>query len=172
VLRLAEEGLIEVQPRVGTFVARIPLNTLEEAMLMRGALEAAVIEKVVERVTPEGIERLQAVLERQAQCARDGDRRGFFRTDEAFHATLAELAGYPGVWQIILQVKTQIDRFRLLTLPLEGRMTEVLAEHMAIIDALSSDNPRQAITSMREHLDHVLPALEVMRKIRPEFFAV
>ena len=50
----------------------------------------------------------------------------------AKHATLAELSGYPGVWQIILEVKTQIDRYRLLTLPLEGRMTEVLAEHRAV----------------------------------------
>ncbi|KHL07734.1 UNVERIFIED_CONTAM: GntR family transcriptional regulator, partial [Mumia flava] len=32
VQRLAEEGLIDVQARVGTFVSRIPLNTLEEAM--------------------------------------------------------------------------------------------------------------------------------------------
>ena len=35
VQRLAEEGLIEVLPRVGTFVARIPLDSLEEAMLVR-----------------------------------------------------------------------------------------------------------------------------------------
>ncbi|MVV98045.1 GntR family transcriptional regulator, partial [Escherichia coli] len=34
VQRLAEEGLIDVQARVGTFVSRIPLNTLEEAMLV------------------------------------------------------------------------------------------------------------------------------------------
>ena len=43
VQRLAEEGLIDVQARVGTFVSRIPLNTLEEAMLVRGALEVAII---------------------------------------------------------------------------------------------------------------------------------
>ncbi|KAF1854154.1 hypothetical protein Lal_00014381 [Lupinus albus] len=155
VQRLAEEGLIDVQARVGTFVSRIPLNTLEEAMLVRGALEVAIIEKAAERMTPEGIHKLNVVLERQAQCVRESNRRGFFRTDEAFHATLAELSGYPGVWQIILEVKTQIDRYRLLTLPLEGRMTEVLAEHRAVIDALASNNPKRAVRAMREHLDHI-----------------
>ncbi|AJW47439.1 MULTISPECIES: GntR family transcriptional regulator [Ralstonia] len=172
VQRLAEEGLIDVQARVGTFVSRIPLNTLEEAMLVRSALEAAIIEKAAERMTPEGIHKLNVVLERQAQCAREGNRRGFFRTDEAFHATLAELSGYPGVWQIILDVKTQIDRYRLLTLPLEGRMSEVLAEHRAVIDALASSNPKQAVRAMREHLDRVLPVLEITRRQRPEFFTV
>lgn len=172
VQRLAEEGLIDVQARVGTFVSRIPLNTLEEAMLVRGALEVAIIEKAAERMTPEGIHKLNVVLERQAQCVRERNRRGFFRTDEAFHATLAELSGYPGVWQIILEVKTQIDRYRLLTLPLEGRMTEVLAEHRAVIDALASNNPKRAVRAMREHLDHVLPVLEITRRLRPEYFTV
>lgn len=172
VQRLAEEGLIEVQARVGTFVSRIPLNTLEEAMLVRGALEVAIIEKAAERMTPEGINKLNVVLERQAQCVRESNRRGFFRTDEAFHATLAELSGYPGVWQIILEVKTQIDRYRLLTLPLEGRMTEVLAEHRAVVDALASNNPKRAVRAMREHLDHVLPVLEITRRLRPEYFTV
>ncbi|PLC42105.1 GntR family transcriptional regulator [Ralstonia pickettii] len=170
VQRLAEEGLIDVQARVGTFVSRIPLNTLEEAMLVRSALEVAIIEKAAERMTPEGIHKLNVELERQAQCVREGNRRGFFRTDEAFHATLAELSGYPGVWQIILEVKTQIDRYRLLTLPLEGRMTEVLAEHRAVIDALASNNPKSAVRAMREHLDHVLPVLEITRRQRPEYF--
>lgn len=172
VQRLAEEGLIDVQARVGTFVSRIPLNTLEETMLVRSALEVAIIEKAAERMTPEGIHKLNVVLERQAQCVREGNRRGFFRTDEAFHATLAELSGYPGVWQIILEVKTQIDRYRLLTLPLEGRMTEVLAEHRAVIDALASANPKQAVQAMRKHLDHVLPVLEITRRQRPEYFTV
>lgn len=172
VQRLAEEGLIDVQPRVGTFVSRIPLNTLEEAMLVRSALEVAILEKAAERITPEGIKKLNAVLERQAQCARDSNRRGFFRTDEAFHATLAELSGYPGVWQIILEVKTQIDRYRLLTLPLEGRMNEVLAEHRAVIDALASGKPKEAIQAMRHHLDQVLPVLEITRRLRPEYFEV
>ena len=172
VQRLAEEGLIDVQARVGTFVSRIPLNTLEEAMLVRGALEVAIIEKAAERMTPEGIHKLNVVLERQAQCVRESNRRGFFRTDAAFHATLAELSGYPGVWQIILEVKTQIDRYRLLTLPLEGRMTEVLAEHRAVIDALASNDPKRAVRAMREHLDHVLPVLEITRRLRPEYFTV
>ena len=49
VQRLADEGLIEVVPRSGTFVARIPLDALEEAMLVRHALETAIIEKAAER---------------------------------------------------------------------------------------------------------------------------
>ncbi|WP_219116122.1 GntR family transcriptional regulator [Janthinobacterium sp. UMAB-56] len=170
VQRLAEEGLIEVLPRVGTFVARIPLDSLEEAMLVRCALETAIIEKATERATPEGIASLRAILAAQAECIVRNDIRGFHRTDENFHAALAELSGYPGVWPMILQAKTQMDRYRQLTLPLEGRMSDVMAEHAGVVEAVASGNPQHAVAAMRSHLDHVLPVLEITRKLRPEYF--
>jgi DNA-binding GntR family transcriptional regulator len=87
-----------------------------------------------------------------------------------FHAALTELSGYPGVWPIILQAKTQMDRYRQLTLPLEGRMSGVLEEHRAVVAAIEAGDPGAAVAAMREHLDHVMPVLEITRKLRPEFF--
>jgi DNA-binding GntR family transcriptional regulator len=170
VQRLADEGLVEVVPRSGTFVARIPLDALEEAMLVRGALETAIIEKAAQRSNPEGVARLRAILEQQGAAVDSNDRRAFHRSDEMFHAALAELSGYPGVWPIILQAKTQIDRYRQLTLPLEGRMRDVLVEHTEVVAAIESGDPARAVQAMRDHLDHVLPVLEITRKLRPEFF--
>ena len=170
VQRLAEEGLIEVVPRVGTFVARIPLDSLEEAMLVRSALELAIIEKAAQRATPEGVARLQAILAAQSACIHAGDKAGFHQTDEAFHEMLSELSGFPGVWPLILQAKTQIDRYRQLTLPLQGRMDGVLIEHSEVVAAIAAGNPANAVAAMRDHLDHVLPLLEMTRKMRPEYF--
>ena len=82
VQRLAEEGLIEVLPRVGTFVARIPLDSLEEAMLVRCALETAIIEKATERATPEGIARARLEDRPPGRPARAAaGRRGRRRPD-------------------------------------------------------------------------------------------
>lgn len=170
VQRLAEEGLVEVVPRSGTFVARIPLEGLDEAMMVRNALESAIIEKAAARATDEGVASLRAILEQQAAAIAASDYRAFHRSDEMFHSTLAELSGYPGVWPIILQAKTQVDRYRQLTLPLQGRMDGVLDEHRAVVEAIAAGDPVKAVRAMREHLDHVLPVLEVTRQLRPEFF--
>ncbi|MDR3429040.1 MULTISPECIES: GntR family transcriptional regulator [Silvimonas] len=170
VQRLAEEGLIEIMPRVGTFVARIPLDALEEAMLVRTALELAIVEEAAKRTTPEGVSILRGILETQRNYTQAGDTRGFHQTDEAFHAALAELSGHPGVWPIILQAKTQIDRYRRLTLPLPGRMEGVVDEHDAVVDAIEAGAPEAALAAMRSHLDHVLPVLEVARTLQPEYF--
>jgi DNA-binding GntR family transcriptional regulator len=170
VQRLADEGLIEIVPRSGTFVARIPLDALDEANLVRQALETAIIEKAARRVTPADTARLRDILAEQEAAIASNDFGAFHRTDERFHALLAELSGYPGVWPIIQQAKTQMDRYRQLTLPLEGRMAGVLEEHRAVVDAIEARDPAQAVAAMREHLDHVMPVLEITRKLRPEFF--
>lgn len=170
VQRLAEEGLIEILQRVGTFVARIPINELEEAMLIRTALEVAVVEKAATRITPTSLEQLRAILAEQRRCAEARDADGFHRGDEAFHAALAEIAGCPGVWRTIQQAKTQVDRFRRLTLPIEGRMKGVVEEHGLVVEGLATGRAEQATTAMREHLDHVLPVIEVTRAFRPDYF--
>ncbi|MFS2016959.1 GntR family transcriptional regulator [Massilia sp. CT11-108] len=170
VQRLADEGLIEIVPRSGTFVSRIPLDALDEANLVRHALETAIIEKAAERVGPDDMARLRAILAEQEAAITANDFGTFHRTDERFHALLAELSGYPGVWPIIQQAKTQMDRYRQLTLPLEGRMAGVLEEHRSVVDAIEARDPARAVAAMREHLDHVMPVLEITRKLRPEFF--
>lgn len=170
VQRLAEEGLIEVVQRVGTFVARIPLDQLAEAMLVRTALETAIIEKAARQIQPEDVENLRQILREQHVCVEQSDYRGFHRGDEAFHEALARIAVLPSVWRIISQAKIQVDRYRRLTLPIPGRMDGVVGEHEAIVNALEQGQVGEAVSRMREHLDHVLPVAEVTRILRPDYF--
>jgi len=170
VQRLAEEGLIEIVQRVGTFVARIPINELVEAMFIRTSLEVTVVELATAKATPADVTRLRGILDVQRTCAQASDANNFHLADEAFHAALAEIAGCPGVWRIIQQTKTQVDRFRRLTLPIEGRMKGVIEEHGHIVDEVASGKASKATAAMREHLDHVLPAIEITRAFRPDFF--
>jgi DNA-binding GntR family transcriptional regulator len=170
VQRLAEEGLIEVLPRVGTFVARIPLDALDDAMLVRSALEGAIVEKATHSATPKDVAGLRAILAAQAASIANDDLRAFHRTDEDFHAALAGLAGHPGVWPLVSQARSQIDRYRQLALPLAGRANEVLAEHAAVVEAIAAGDAAAAVSAMRSHLAGVLPTLDVARQLRPEFF--
>ena len=172
VQRLADEGLVEVVPRSGTFVARIPLDGLDEAMMVRNALETAVIEKACARATPDKVAVLRDILAQQAAAIAVSDFRAFHRSDELFHSTLAEQSGYPGVWPIIQQAKTQVDRYRQLTLPQQGRMDGVLEEHRAVVEAIAAGDCEKAVKAMREHLDHVLPVLELTRRLQPELFTI
>lgn len=169
VRRLAEEKLIEVRPRAGTFVARLDPAALEEAVLVRGALEMMVVEKAAERAGPQAIAALRDVLVRQADCAREGDAALFRRLGDEFHAGLAEAAGMPGVWALVRQPKTHLDRYRALVNPGPARMTAALGEHGEILRAVESRHPSRAAQAMRTHLRHVVPGLAVALALRPEY---
>lgn len=159
--RLADERLIEIFPQSGTFVARIPVGDLPEAMVIRKALELTSTRMATEKATKSQILSLASIIEQQREAAADDDVKMFHAADEAFHAKVADIAGYPGVWRLVLQVKTQVDRFRQLTLLMPDRMLTVSDDHERILDAVSRNKPSLAVEQMERHLDAVLPKLEV-----------
>jgi len=79
ILKLSDEGLLEIFPQSGIIVSRIPLAELPEAIIIRKALEETTARLAAERATASQILALRAILERQreADAANDSD---------AFHA--------------------------------------------------------------------------------------
>ncbi|PWC32717.1 GntR family transcriptional regulator [Azospirillum sp. TSO35-2] len=169
-LKLADEGLVEVFPQSGTFVARIPLGALPEAIAIRRALEEATVRYAAEQATGSQIALLRATLERQREREAAGDMDGFHDADEDFHALLAEISGYPGFWAMTQQVKRQIDRYRHLTLPVAGRMSKALAEHTAIVAAIADHDPDRAVAALRQHLTDLQLGIADVQRANPLYF--
>ncbi len=169
-LRLADERLVEVVPKSGTFVARIPLSVLPEALVVRRALEAVTVRTAAAKATPSQILTLTALVERQRETAAADDREAFHRADEDFHAAIALAAGYPGIWELIQQVKVQVDRYRRLTLPQEGRMQLVVEEHAAVVEAMAEGDGERAVACMEEHLNKLQLDIAVFRDLWPDYF--
>src|SRR6266566_4486073 len=170
ILRLSDEGLLEIFPQSGIFVARIPISALPEAIIVRKALEETTARLAAERATSSQILILHSILERQRETSAAGEREACHQADEMFHATIADVAGYPGIWKFIQQVKVHVDRYRLLTLPQQGRMTRVIAEHEAILDAIEAHDSAAARRAMEIHLESLLDNISATQHINPEFF--
>jgi DNA-binding GntR family transcriptional regulator len=113
---------------------------------------------------------LHSILQRQREASAAGDGDAFHQADEMFHATIAEVAGHPGIWKLIQQVKVHVDRYRRLTLPQEGRIEKVIAEHAPILDAIEAHDPAAAGTAMAFHLERLLSDISATQSINPEFF--
>ncbi|MGQ9369288.1 GntR family transcriptional regulator [Azospirillum sp. ST 5-10] len=170
VLKLADEGLIEIFPQSGTFVARIPLAGLPEAIAIRRVLEEATVRYAAERASRSQVAALRANLELQHEKEAAGDLDGFHDADEAFHALLAETAGYPGFWTVTQQVKIHVDRYRHLTLPVVGRVQKAIAEHEAILDAIAAGDPDRAAREITHHLDDLQLGINDAQRQTPEYF--
>jgi DNA-binding GntR family transcriptional regulator len=172
ILKLSDEGLLDIFPQSGIFVSRIPMAALPEAIVIRRALEATTARLAAERATASQILVLRSILERQREANAAKKNDAFHRADEMFHATIAELAGYPGIWALIQQVKVHVDRYRLLTLPQEGHIALVIAEHEAILAAIETHDPSGARIAMEFHLDlgRLLSHISTIQAINPELF--
>ena len=170
ILKLSDEGLVDIFPQSGIFVSRIPLATLPEAIIIRKALEATTARFAASRASASQILSLQAIVQRQREADAAGDRDGFHQADESFHAAIADVAGYPGIWTLIQQVKVHVDRFRQLTLPQLGRMGQVIAEHEVILAAIEARGPRGAQAAMEKHLERLLGDISATQTVNPEYF--
>jgi DNA-binding GntR family transcriptional regulator len=170
ILKLSDEGLVDIFPQSGIFVSRIPLAALPEAIIIRKALEETTARIAAEHATASQILKLRSILERQRESDAANDRDAFHQADELFHATIADVAGYPGIWTLIQQVKIHVDRFRRLTLPQTGRMTQVIAEHAAILAAMEAHDPAGATKAMAKHLERLLGDISATQTINPEYF--
>jgi len=169
-LRLNDEGLIQVLPQSGTFVAPIPLRALPEAIVIRQALEAVTVRAAAVNASDQQVAELQAILKDQHEASLADDAERFHEGDEAFHAAIAEAAGYPGIWPLIQKVKVQVDRYRRLTLPMPGRIPMVVKEHSAVLRAIERRDPDGAVALMGDHLDGLQKSIATARANNPEYF--
>jgi len=170
ILRLCDEGLVEIFPQSGIIVSRIPMAALPEAIIVRKALEETTARLAAQLAAPSRILALRSIVERQREADAARNSEAFHQADELFHATIAEIAGHPGIWKLILQVKVNVDRMRRLTLPQAGRMTGVIAEHAAVLSAIEKHDPDGAAATMGKHLERLLRDISAIKNINPDFF--
>jgi DNA-binding GntR family transcriptional regulator len=170
VLKLADEGLVAIFPQAGTFVARIPLHALPEGIIIRRALEETSARLAADHAEADHVQILTDVMAAMRRAAAAGDRAAFHGADEDFHEAVAHAAGYPGIWRVTQQVKVQVDRFRRLTLPQQGRMTRVLEEHDAVLDAIKAGEGAAAGAAMGAHLGGLLADLGGIAGLNPDYF--
>jgi len=170
ILKLSDEGLVEIFPQSGIIVSRIPIAALPEAIVIRKSLEETTARLAAELASASQILALHSILQRQREADAVQDREAFHQADELFHASIAEIARYPGIWKLILQVKVNVDRFRRLTLPQAGRIPQVIAEHERILAAIEAHDPPGAAAAMGKHLERLLGDIAGIQHINPELF--
>ncbi|MFC5419698.1 GntR family transcriptional regulator [Bosea eneae] len=169
--RLVEDGFLVVVPQVGTFVAPIDLAAVYDSQFVRETLECRTVALAAKNIDADGKAKLDELIRQQEQLLAAGDRAGFFRSDEAFHAELSRLSGHPSVWSLIESVKAQLDRVRCLSLETSGWSDMILREHREIAAAVASSDEVKAERTMRAHLRTVFDAIEAIARDHVEAFA-
>lgn len=167
-IKLANEGLLEIRPQRGTFVAKISLTDVMDARFVREAVEADIAKLLAAAPDPVVIADLLAQLTRQQDLI-GGSARDFMEADEIFHRTLADAAGKSKAWEIVVAMKAQMDRVRFLS-SMHFPVDRLIEQHRDIVDGIAEGNAARADEGMRLHLRGILTDLPVIKQERPEYF--
>jgi DNA-binding GntR family transcriptional regulator len=160
IARLADEGLVDVFPQSGSYVAPIRPEDIRESLLIRTGLEVEVVRRAAQLASRDLLTQLDKNLEAQAAAVAANDMVRLDNLDEAFHAIILLAVNSPGAQRLLDRTRAILDRPRFHALPEEGRPKATFAEHQRIADAIRTRDSELAGAAMRVHLAMVAQAIE------------
>jgi GntR family transcriptional regulator, rspAB operon transcriptional repressor len=166
--QLAAEGLVQVWPQRGTFVARIDPSKVRDAVFVREVIECRAAELACRASKPDKLQ-LAALLDTQIKASERGDYASHLQADEQLHHAILDLAGHPHAWPALRLARTGMNRIRHLAIPVMGSHRVAIDHHRLIVDAILRGNEAKAMTYMREHVRSPLAFLDAIAAQYPDY---
>ncbi|MGC3983784.1 MAG: GntR family transcriptional regulator [Pseudorhodoferax sp.] len=168
-LRLAEEGLVDVFPQHATLVSRIDLRAARQAHFLRRSIELELVRELALR-RPQGlVEALRRQIALQQALAEAQQYGEFVAADRQFHQLLYAAADMAALVELVGRVSGHVDRLRRLHLPTAGKTASILRDHRAIAEAIAAGDGAAAQEALRAHLSGTLSAVEEIRQQFPDY---
>ena len=160
-LRLQEQGLIEVMPRKGYRIRPISVSDGRELYEIRLLLERACIKRAIDNA--ENVE--LARLDHFRLAEENGGLTEWVAYNKNFHRAIAQLSGNIRLTRMTQDIIDQFDRLTymgVVTAPSDASSEKLVEEHCGIIDAIQA---RDKTTAGRLITGHVV-------KSQKRFFTV
>jgi GntR family transcriptional regulator, rspAB operon transcriptional repressor len=168
-MRLEEEGLVEVFPQHATVVSPIDLTRAQQAHFLRRSLELEIVQELALAPDPQLVARLNGIVAQQQALMKAQDLEAFQATDQAFHRSLYEAAQMEDLWVLVRSRSGHIDRLRRLNLPSPGKIQGIVRHHKLIVQAIADRKPDKAQQHLREHLSGTLSHVSEIRARFPGY---
>ena len=151
-MRLQQEGLVEVVPRHGMHVLPVSPADMKEIYEVLTSLESTAAEltaaRHLDRDELKPLEEASAAMD--AALKRD-DLDAWAKADEAFHKLLLDLCGNQLLKQMVLRTWDRAHRARMVTLRLRPKPVNSTREHRALVKAIRQGDPAAAREVQRAH---------------------
>jgi DNA-binding GntR family transcriptional regulator len=155
---LAAEGLVTMKVRRGAYVTEVSDKDLRDVYHLLALLESDAARVVTQNASAAQMAQIEALHQDLEKAAHDRDR--FFEINESFHMLLLELAQNRWRDQMVADLRKVMKLNRHSSLFKEGRIEQSLAEHRAIVQALSERQSEQAAKCMTAHFMNGLQAAQ------------
>lgn len=166
-IRLAEDGIVKIVPKSGTYVAPVDIDSAREGHFVRNALEASCAARAAELCTLGDVRRLREQLGFQKALVECSDFAGFSAANARFHHLIFEIADIPDAGAMIDAARFETDRiWRMQERYSREEAEKAVAEHSDIVNAIALHDSDSAREGMERHLVKVLEAVDSLAKDR------
>jgi GntR family transcriptional regulator, rspAB operon transcriptional repressor len=151
-LKLADQKLVEIMPRKGTFVAPIRLQDLRAVEEVRWHLESLAARWAAQRIDADELLALRHLVDDATagvfQHLADWD----VEVDRTFHLLVAAAAKNPFLAEQLERLYDHSVRLLYATRSTMAPMVEELSDYRALIEALAARSPDDAVAAIQRHL--------------------
>jgi DNA-binding GntR family transcriptional regulator len=151
-IRLAQEGFIEISPRRGISIPKISVEDLKEVFGVRSALEGLAAEEAARNVPTAALRTLKDEFHAAAED-KDGPR--LYELGEALHNLIMAACNNKRLTSVVGTMRAQIVRYSRLASRLPEQMDRSYRDHLGIIEALEHQDPAGARRAIEDHIKGV-----------------
>jgi DNA-binding GntR family transcriptional regulator len=156
--RLAQEDLVVIVPRKGSFVSPIRVEDLQKIFELRLAVEGLSARLAAERIREDELRALEGLIERAGDVD-EGSRR-HVQIDRTFHLTIAAAARNEYLARAVERTLNLALRLLYLSGSRMAKVGEIAHEYRAVLDALRRGDGEAASAAMQAHIE------EFRKKVR------
>lgn len=149
--QLAAEGLVEIVPRRGAFVARLERQDLWEIYTLRQALESLAVEILVSRRGGVDLSPLRAILDAMDAAVQRRQLARLVELDMTFHEELCRLSGHGRLHDAWRRMGVQLRSFFAAVRPLYEDW-QMVSRHRELLEAVEAGELERALAVLREHI--------------------
>lgn len=150
--RLTADKLVNADPVRGLVVHEPEPHEIQEVYLVREVLEGLATRLAAQRITPEEIQRLRAILDSMHEGLQSGQTDLVVNANMAFHDIIYRAAGNATLSRLARDLSDFVRRFSTEAFSSGSRVSTVFDEHEAILNALQSHDVEAADAASGRHL--------------------
>ncbi|MPZ18154.1 MAG: FCD domain-containing protein [Luteitalea sp.] len=157
---LQSEGLVVNVPHVGTTVAPVSRESIQDVFTVLEGLETVATKLVAERATAEDLESLAALVDRMDEAVVAGHYEQWADLNTRFHQTISAIPKLALLQEMSERVLARWGRVRRFYFQgvLVHRVAQAQQEHRAILAALRARNVAAVQDFVRQHNQAALEA--------------
>ncbi|TBW57666.1 GntR family transcriptional regulator [Marinobacter halodurans] len=150
--QLVVSGLVTVQPKKGSFVAKVGIDQLIEMFEVMAELEGMCGRLAARRIRPSELAALEAALKRCEDPAVMADPDEYYYENEEFHNCIYSASHNDYLAAETRQLKQRLKPYRRLQLQVRNRVNNSIDEHREIFKAIEAGDAALAEKALKEHV--------------------